>query len=97
MKTNIPHLLHNAAASLSAYLENILPQLFDNWWSQGVLSSLSFQQQRRVERQGINALSSLDLAALLRVLDHNWNQIAMKRDLSSDSNSRSNLLKPVAS
>jgi hypothetical protein len=41
-----------------------------------VLASLSFQQQRAVEVRRIDALSGLDLAALLRVFEANWNAIA---------------------
>jgi len=50
-----------------------------------VLDKLSFQQKRRVEQKGIVSLSSLDLAALLRVLDQNWYKISMKMNLSSEA------------
>ena len=76
MKSDILSLLQKATVSLSDFLEKVLPQLFDNWWQKGVLATLSFRQQRRVERRGINSLCSLDLAALLRVLDQNWYPIS---------------------
>ncbi|MBW2021209.1 MAG: DEAD/DEAH box helicase family protein, partial [Deltaproteobacteria bacterium] len=74
-------LLRQAAEALASYLERLLPSLFENWWKEAVVDNLSFQQQRRIEQQGIVSLSSLDLAALLRVLDQNWYQISMKMNL----------------
>jgi ATP-dependent helicase HepA len=74
-------LLQAVVKYLSSYLDQLLPSLFDNWWKDAVLDKLSFLQQRRVEQKGIVSLSSLDLAALLRVLDQNWYQISMKMNL----------------
>ena len=79
------NLLRKATEALANYLDRLLPSLFDNWWKDAVVDKLSFQQQRRVEQKGIVSLSSLDLAALLRVLDQNWYQISMKLDLTSES------------
>ena len=58
---------------------------FSDWWNEAVVNILSFQQRRRVRERGINSLASLDLAALLRVLDQNWYQISTKLDLTSES------------
>jgi superfamily II DNA or RNA helicase len=85
MDHNLYKLLQKAADNLAIFLNNILPSLFDNWWKDAVMVKLSFQQQRRVEQKGIVALSSLDLAALLRVLDQNWYQISTKMNLSPES------------
>jgi len=79
-------LLNGAAKALATYLDRLLPSLSDNWWKDTVLAKLSFQQQRRVEQKGIASLSSLDLAALLRVLDQNWYRISM--DLESSREAR---------
>jgi len=70
---------------LASFLETILPPLFEDWWKQAVVNNLSFQQQRRVEQHNIEALGSLDLAALIRVLDQNWYQISTKLNLTSES------------
>ena len=67
------------------FLEQTLPQLFDDWWSKGVVSTLSFQQKRRLEQRNITSLSSLDLAGLLRVLDQNWYQISNTLNLPSET------------
>ena len=85
MENNLNILLQKATEHLSIYLERVLPSLFDNWWKDAVVDKLSFQQQRRVEQKGIVSLSSLDLAALLRVLDQNWYQFSTKMNLSPES------------
>jgi len=83
--TSLTTLLSETTKSLARYLETTLPSLFDNWWNEAVLGRLSFQQRRRVDQQGIDSLTLLDLAALLRVLDQNWYQISMKMNLSSEA------------
>ena len=85
MENTLNKLLQTAAKSIASYLDRLLPSLFDNWWKDAVVDKLSFQQQRRVEQKGIVSLSSLDLAALLRVLDQNWYQISMKMNLSPEA------------
>ncbi|HLF86563.1 MAG TPA: Swt1 family HEPN domain-containing protein, partial [Nitrospiria bacterium] len=85
MEINLNNLLQKAATSLAAYLEKVLPPHFEDWWKQAVLNSLSLQQRRRVEQRGLGSLAALDLAALLRVLDQNWYQIATKLDLTSEA------------
>ncbi len=69
-------LLNEVARELAAFLEKKLPLLFDEWWDQAVVKSLSFHQCQRIKQQQINSLAALDLAALLRVLDQNWFQIS---------------------
>ena len=85
MEKNLNILLQKATKHIAIYLERVLPSLFDNWWKDAVVDKLSFQQQRRVKQKGIVSLSSLDLAALLRVLDQNWYQISTKMNLSPES------------
>ncbi len=79
------YLLDEASKNLARFLEKVLPSLFDHWWNKAVVNLLSFQQQRRVKERSINSLASLDLAALLRVLDQNWHQISNKLGLTSES------------
>jgi len=64
------------------WLCEALPSLDQAWWSSLVLSNLSYQQRERVERQGIDSLRQLDLAALLRVMDRNWYELSAKFDLT---------------
>ena len=76
MNGNISDVLMEVASDLCHYLEGLLPRLSEQWWTDLVVRVLSFQQQRAVEQRKITALSGLDLAALLRVLDQNWYAIA---------------------
>ncbi|MFH1950055.1 MAG: Swt1 family HEPN domain-containing protein [Pseudomonadota bacterium] len=80
-------LLADIAKLVVDYLEKVLPTISksENWWKEAVVSILSFQQQRRVEQKGISSLGSLDLAALLRILDQNWYQISQNMDLASEA------------
>ncbi len=85
MDNNLNSLLQKATISLAAYLEKVLPSLFNDWWNEAVINILSFQQRRRVKERRINSLTSLDLASLLRVLDQNWYQISTKLNLTSEA------------
>ena len=85
MDYKLHKLLDRMAKALASYLDRLLPSLFDDWWKNAVLDNLSFNQQRRVEQKGIFSLSSLDLAALLRVLDRNWYEISMRMKLPPEA------------
>jgi ATP-dependent helicase HepA len=85
VENTINNLLPKVTVSLARYLEKVLPSLFEDWWRQTVVNNLSFQQRRRLEQRNIDSLASLDLAALLRVLDQNWHQISTKLDLTSEA------------
>lgn len=78
-------LLRKSTHALVSFLESILPQLFEDWWQQAVVSKLTFHQQSRIEQDNLNTLSSLDLAALIRVLDQNWFQISNLLNLKRES------------
>jgi len=81
----VPVVLPQAACSVRRFLEEILPTLSPSWWADLVVATLSFQQRRAVETRRITALSGLDLAALLRVLDANWYAIADRLGLPSEA------------
>ena len=85
MPDSIDHLLKETSKQLARFLGSTLPPLFTDWWNDGVINVLSFQQRRRVKELEINSLESLDLAALLKVFDQNWYQISSALDLSSES------------
>lgn len=84
-QATLSKLLSEVAKYLALFLERELPSLFDDWWNQAVVNNLSFQQRRRMEQRGIASLGTLDLAALLRVLDQNWYQVSNKLGLTSES------------
>jgi ERCC4-related helicase len=62
---------------LVAVLAETLPKLSDNWWQELVVDKLSFQQQGFIQTARIASLEQLDLAALLRILDQNWHELAV--------------------
>ena len=82
---SVSKLLGAVSHQLSAFLKKILPTFFEDWWKQAVIANLSFQQKRQVEQRRLASLESLDLAALLRVLDQNWYQISTRLNLSPES------------
>lgn len=78
-------LFSETSVAIRAFLQDVLPSLAEDWWKKYVLSTLTFQQQRRVEENKITNLSGLDLAALLRVLDKNWYEISEKAALPREA------------
>ena len=85
MESNLNSLLQKTIRFLAVFLEKSLPPLFDDWWNEAVINSLSFQQRRRISEQGVQSLTSLDLASLLRVLDQNWYQLSSELKLTSEA------------
>jgi ATP-dependent helicase HepA len=77
--------LNDVAGQVAAFLERVLPTLFDDWWNKAVVNTLSFHQKRRLEQCNITSLGGLDLAGLLRVLDQNWYQISTGLNLTSEA------------
>lgn len=69
-------LLNASAGAISLWLAAKLPSLDHQWWTNNVVGRLTFQQQRLVEERGIQSFAGLDLAAVLRVLDQNWNELS---------------------
>lgn len=57
---------------LRRILERELPSLGPDWWANGVLANLSYQQRALAEEQRWSTLEDLDVAATLRVVDQNW-------------------------
>jgi len=68
-------LLKLATLNLTIYLNKELPEMSENWWQSQVIAKLSYQQQRLAKEKGITELKQLDLSALLRLLDRNWNEL----------------------
>ena len=68
-------LIRVGTIDLARFLGVELPKLSAEWWQRLVVDRLSFQQQRTVQERKYNTLQHLDFAALLRVLDQNWNEL----------------------
>ena len=60
------------ATLLRRFLNRELPALGPDWWGQGVLGKLTYQQRTQADEQEWSVLEDLDLAALLRIVDQNW-------------------------
>lgn len=78
-------LLNESAAVISQWLEAKLPALGSQWWFTNVVNRLTFQQQRLVEEKAIDSFTGLDLAAVLRVLDQNWGELALVERLPREA------------
>lgn len=61
---------------LTKRLNLSLPQIEPDWWRVLVLDKLTYQQKLFAQNLPNNALEQLDLAALLRVIDQNWYELA---------------------
>lgn len=70
------HHLTILSTRLAAFLAEVLPRLSDHWWQTHVLEELTFQQHSYIDTAGYTRLDQLDLAALLRIADRNWSEIA---------------------
>jgi len=80
MTVDMPGLLSRATRALCQELQTLLPTLEQEWWQRCVTGKLSFLQQQHVERRDIKQLDQLDLAALLRVVDQNWYDLARSKN-----------------
>jgi ATP-dependent helicase HepA len=78
-------LLHASGGVISRWLEAKLPTLSAKWWTENVIGQLTFQQQRLVEEKRTQSISGLDLAAVLRVLDRNWSELAVTEQLPREA------------
>jgi hypothetical protein len=80
-------LLIKSNEQLSHWLERVLPTLDDDWWAKCVVNRLTFQQQRLLNDRGLSSIRDLDLAANLRVLDQNWNDLTFSQNFPREARS----------
>ena len=85
MQTN--DLMKLAASELERFLGAQLPALSSEWWRCRVFDRLSFQQQRFADERKQTELKDLDFAALLRVVDQNWQDLAERCSLPKEGRS----------
>jgi len=70
-------LLRRITKALADFLERELPRLGTaGWWNSLVLPALTPMQRDMIARRRVTSLSGLDLSALLRALDRNWNGLS---------------------
>jgi molecular chaperone DnaK (HSP70) len=74
-----PTLQHLLAESLADFLSKALPSVGGtDWWARYVLDCLTPAQARSAEGVSEGDLKAFDLAALLRIADRNWAEVALK-------------------
>jgi len=67
--------LNQVAHEVRCFLKAELPKLTSAWWKNLVLDKLSYHQKLALENHPAPTVEALDLAALLRVFDKNWEEI----------------------
>jgi len=77
--------LEALGAVAQRFLSLHLPGLGDGWWERGVVTALSYQQRQIVRERGWTTLPELDLAALLRLIDQNWEYLRPRANLSFEA------------
>jgi len=77
-----PTLQHLLAESLADFLGKSLPSVGgSDWWARYVLDCLTPAQARSAQGVEEGDLQAFDLAALLRIADRNWAEVALKLKL----------------
>ncbi len=87
MRRGVPRVREHLATlgvALRKVLERELPSLGTDWWEQGVLSKLSYQQRSTADEQGWSSLADLDVAGLLRIVDSNWDLLRRRNVVKWD-------------
>ena len=74
-------LIRIATRELASFLATHLPTLGPQWWTTHVEEELTYTQQRWVRERGLTRLDQLDLAALLRIINRNWSELARTANL----------------
>lgn len=74
-----------ASTEIVTFLSAHLPKVSEDWWEKLVVARLSFHQQKAVLEYKLVSLEQMDLAALLRIVDHNWHDISQHVALPRDA------------
>ena len=72
MQDTIEQILRGAAISTRKYLAQLLPNIRADWWTALVVVNLTESQQRILKAKNSDSLDSLDLAALPRAFNYNF-------------------------
>ncbi|MDR7086836.1 ERCC4-related helicase [Aeromicrobium panaciterrae] len=77
--------LVNLGTVIRDFLAENLPKMGPDWWDRGVIGALSFPQRSTARDRDWASLADLDFAALLRVLDQNWEFFRGRKFVSYDA------------
>ena len=86
----IQNFLSEVTPILCSFLDEILPKVCQNWWDECVINKLSENQKRQISVKKIECLEQLDLAALLRIFNNNWQEISYLKNLPVEVRNYSN-------
>ena len=78
MHPEISDILNDVANRLREFLGRSLAGIRADWWPALVVANLTEQQQRILKSRRSTSLDALDLAALLRVFNYNFDDIAQR-------------------
>jgi hypothetical protein len=81
MPRTVRDALEDVITPLGTFLVTHLQAVNRNWWEEMVLNCLTEGQLRNIQSRKITKISELDLAALLRVFDSNWNLISQRQEI----------------
>ena len=81
LNKKVKGVLEDLITPLGTFLMTSLQAISRNWWDDIVLNCLTEGQLRNVQNRKITKISELDLAALIRVFDSNWNLISQRQEL----------------
>lgn len=81
--------MHDNLATLGKVLRDFLaehlPKMGPDWWDRGVINGLSYPQRSTARDHGWASLDDLDFAALLRVIDQNWEFFRSRKYVSYEA------------
>jgi superfamily II DNA or RNA helicase len=78
MNLQIFDILNDVATRLRDFLARSLASIRSDWWNALVVANLTEQQQRILKSRRSTTLDGLDLAALLRVFNYNFDDISQR-------------------
>ncbi len=84
MPMALQDILNDVASRLREFLGRSLPAIRSDWWAALVVANLTEQQQRILNSRRSTSLDGLDLAALLRVFNYNFDDISQRDNLPRD-------------
>ena len=77
--------LRDVRVALQHFLDVQLPDLYPDWWNAGVLDALTYAQRENARDNHWSTLDDLDLAALIRVADQNWNELRRRQRVTFET------------
>ncbi len=81
LNKKVKGVLEDVITPLGTYLKTNLQAISQNWWEDIVLNCLTEGQLKNIQGRKITTIYELDLAALIRIFDSNWNLISQRQEI----------------